>query len=338
MLDYLMNMSSRKSNLAFLLVMIGGSGIILTSFYLIDIDALLNNEFLTVQQKIVGIGIFVVIAHISLTYLAKKVFNKLRHAKSVITQKNDEMEKIDKAKTEFVSMVTHELKTPMVPIVSYSKMLLQEKFGELSNTQKEKLQVIISSAESLQLLIQDILDLHKADLGKLNLTMEFTSLQEIIQEACSTVMPLANRRGVVIENMVLNDCKILVDKHRVVQVLTNLIKNAIDFVPLEQGVIKIQQEILDDNLLLSVTDNGQGIPKDKLCGLFKKFYQIESSSKGGRDSTGLGLSICKIIVEQHGGKIWAESEMGIGTSMKFSLPLAKSVIANEIQPVPQQVN
>lgn len=87
MLDHLINMSSRKSNLTFLLVMVGGSGIILLSFYLIDINALLNNEFLTVQQKIVGIGVFVVIAHVSLTYLAKKVFNKLRHAKSVIAQK-----------------------------------------------------------------------------------------------------------------------------------------------------------------------------------------------------------------------------------------------------------
>lgn len=337
-LNDMMDLTSRKTNLVFLLVMIGGSVIILSSFYLIDVNALLDKEFLTIKEKIMGIGVFIVIAHILLTYLAKMVFNKLRHAKSIISQQNDELATIDRAKTEFVSMITHELKTPIVPIVAYSKMLLNEKFGNLTDIQKEKLRIIISSSESLQLLIQDILDLHKADLGKLKLTMKYTDLQEIIQESIATTIPLANRRGIIIENMALEDCKLLVDKHRMVQVITNLIKNAIDFVPLERGVIKIQQKIQNTNVILSVTDNGQGIPKEKLSGLFKKFYQIEASTIGGRDSTGLGLSICKIIIEQHGGMIWAESEIGIGTSMKISLPLAKTSDIDKIQPMPLHSN
>ncbi len=182
-LDDMMDLTGRKANLVFLLVMIGGSAIILFSFYLIDVNALLDKEFLTIKEKLMGIGVFIVIAHILLTHLAKIVFSKLQHAKSVITQKNNELAKIDKAKTEFVSMITHELKTPIVPIAAYSKMLLNEKFGDLTDTQKEKLRIIISSSELLQLLIQDILDLHKADLGKLKLIMDFTDFNEILQEA-----------------------------------------------------------------------------------------------------------------------------------------------------------
>ena len=113
-LDHFMNMSSRKVNLTFLIVMVGGSAIILSSFYMIDINALVNGEFFTIQQKVVGIGIFIVIAHVLLTCLAKNVFNKLQYAKSVITQKNEEMEKIDKAKKlirEFKSKLSHYLES-----------------------------------------------------------------------------------------------------------------------------------------------------------------------------------------------------------------------------------
>ena len=321
-IDKSLELLPQKTNLIFLIIMLGGSAIILLSFYLIDIDGLVKDEFFTIKDKVMGIGIFIVITHLSLTYVGRIVFNKLQHAKTVINQQNQELLKIDKAKTEFVAMITHDLKTPIVPILSYSQMLVQGRFGTLNDIQKEKLRVIITSTESLQNLIHDILDLHKADLGKLKLNLEFVDVNEIIQQSISAVLPLANRHGAVLIDMTVPGLEIKADKQRMIQVVTNLIKNSIDFVPFEEGTIKIQYELQNNNIILSIVDNGQGIPKDKINNLFNRFCQLESSNSGGRDSTGLGLYICKILVEQHDGKIWAESEVGKGTSMRISLPLA----------------
>ncbi len=320
-IDTLLQLQSRKMNSIFFIVMLGGSATILISFYLINIDSLVNNEFLPIKYKVMGIGIFIVIVHILLTFVIRIIFSKLQHAKAVINQQNEELRKTDKEKSEFIAMVTHDLRTPIVPIASYSQMLIQERFGELNDRQKEKLKVIISSTESLQNLVSDIHDLHKADLNKLKFNLEPTDVNEIIRQSIATVLPLANRRGVIFEDLTTPSLEINVDKQRMIQVVTNLIKNAIDFVPFEDGVIRIEYQLQDNNMILSIVDNGIGIPKDKINNLFNRFYQSDSSNNGGRSSSGLGLYICKVIVEQHGGKIWAESEFGKGTLMKISLPI-----------------
>ncbi|MBI1829699.1 MAG: HAMP domain-containing histidine kinase [Thaumarchaeota archaeon] len=324
-IDTLLQLQSQKINLIFFIVMLGGSIIILLSFYLINIDSLVNDTFLPVKYKVMGIGIFIVIVHILLTYVVRLIFNKLQHAKTMICKQNEELRKIDKAKSEFIAMVTHDLKTPIVPIASYSRMLIQERFGELNDKQKEKLKVIISSTESLQNLISDIHDLHKADLDKLKLNLESVDVNEIVRQSIETVLPLANRRGVIFEDLTTPGLEINVDKQRMIQVVTNLIKNAIDFVPVEEGVIRMECQLQDNNMTLSIVDNGIGIPKEKISNLFNRFCQLDSSNNGGRSSSGLGLYICKVIIEQHGGKIWAESEVGKGTSMKISLPMTPSI-------------
>ena len=331
LLDKLLRLQSKKMNLIFFIVMLGGSAIILISFYLINIDSLVNNEFLPIKYKVMGIGVFIVIVHILLTYVVRTIFNKLQHAKAMICKQNEELRKIDKAKSEFIAMVTHDLKTPIVPIASYSRMLIQERFGELNDKQKEKLKVIISSTESLQNLISDIHDLHKADLDKLKLNLESVDVNEIVLQSIETVLPLANRRGVILEDMTTPGLEINVDKQRMIQVVTNLIKNAIDFVPVEEGVIRIEYQLQDNNMTLSIVDNGIGIPKDKINNLFNRFCQLDSSNNGGRSSSGLGLYICKVIIEQHGGKIWAESEVGKGTSMRISLPMTPSIDLGDTQ-------
>lgn len=320
-INTLLELQSKKMNLIFFIVILGGSAIILLSFYLINIDSLVNNEFFPIKYKVMGIGIFIVIAHILLTCVVRIIFNKLQHAKAVINQQNEELRKTDKAKSEFIALVTHDLKTPIVPIASYSQMLIQERFGKLSDTQKEKLKVIISSVESLQNLISDLHDLHKADLGKLKINLESVDVNEIVQQSISAVLPLANRRGSILENMTTPGLEINADKQRMIQVVTNLIKNAIDFVPFEDGVIRIESQLQDNHIILSIIDNGMGIPNDKINNLFNRFCQLESSNNGGRSSSGLGLYICKTLVEQHGGKIWVESDVGKGTSMRISLPI-----------------
>lgn len=333
-----LNLTDMQSNLVFLLIMFGGAAIIFCSFYFINVGALLNNEFLTIKEKIMGIGLFVIISHIWLVYVAKIIFKKIKNAKKIIDEKNEELQKMDEAKTEFIAMVIHELKTPLVPILSYASMLLQQRFGPLNDLQREKILVMISSGESLQSLIQNMLDLHKAALGKLTLRLESEDMQSVVQEAIAMIMPLANRRGIILDDQTTSDVKIMMDRRRILQVLTNLIKNAIDFVKLEEGVIQIQQELQSDTMVISIIDNGSGMPKEKTANLFGKFYQTDTSGTGGRDSSGLGLSICKMIVEQHGGNIWAESDVGKGLTIKIRLPLQKDIpikqtVTNDVIPV-----
>lgn len=321
-MDKLLQLPPKKMNLILLAVMLGGSATILLSFYVINIDNLLNNEFLSIKSKVMGIGIFIAVVHISLTCIARNVFNKLQSSKDIIKKQNDELQRVDRSKSEFIAMVTHDLKTPIVPIASYSRMLFQEVFGELTDIQKEKLKVIMTSTESLQNLISDIHDLHKADLDKLKLNLESVDVNEIVQQSIMIIMPLANKHGAVLEDMTVPGLEIKADKQRMIQVVTNLIKNAIDFVPYEEGTIRVECQPQDNCLILSIVDNGIGIPKDKIDNLFNRFCHLDSSNNGGRSSSGLGLYICKTIVEQHNGKIWAESDVGKGTSMKLSLPIA----------------
>jgi len=130
-----------------------------------------------------------------------------------------------------------------------------------------------------------------------------------------------HEQGVKICNSVKKDILVIVDIHRIEQVLINLIKNAIDFVPKETGVILVSVELQESLVVVSVHDNGCGIAKEELGNLFGKFYQTNTSQNRERNSSGLGLSICNSMIELHHGKMWAESDAGYGTTIKFQLPL-----------------
>lgn len=319
-INKLLDSSPSLMNLIFVGIMIGGSVLILSSLYLIY-DAQVFGERLNTKADLMTISITFTIIHIILTNTLLIAFKKFRYAKTIIQNEKEKLAKIDKAKDEFAAMIAHELKNPLVPISSYSKMLLDGRFGELTSIQKEKMKIVISGTESMLILIQDMLDIHKAELGKITLNFQSACLSEIVDTAVTITQPLAEKRGVEICNSVKRDILVNVDIHRVEQVLINLIKNAIDFVPKETGTIKISVELQDDTVTISVKDNGCGIPKEELGNLFRKFYQINASKNRERNSSGLGLSICSSIIELHHGKMWAESDTGCGTTIKFQLPL-----------------
>jgi signal transduction histidine kinase len=272
-----------------------------------------------------AVSVTFTIIHILLTNLSLFVFKKMRYAKSLIQREKDELANIDRSKDEFAAMIAHELKNPLVPINSYSRMLLAGKFGELSSTQKEKMKIVISGTESMLVLIQDILDIHKAELGKLQLNLHADDLGEIAKNAIQITQPLAERRGVTIINNVKANVQANVDKHRIEQVLINLIKNAIDFVPKDTGTIKVDLELACGNAVITVSDNGCGIPKTHLDKLFNKFYQVDTSQNRERNGSGLGLAICRSIIELHGGTMGAKSEVGKGTSISFKIPLVAQI-------------
>jgi signal transduction histidine kinase len=229
-------------------------------------------------------------------------------------------------------MITHELKTPLVPVVGYSELLLDGTLGELTEKQKQKLDIIHESASSLSRLISDLLDARKLELGKMKLVISNSSVKEMIEQCLEGLRLSANSKGLTLSfSLEDNDLMLKCDYKRIQQVLYNLLTNALKFVPLQTGKIEVRAAqcspennrgvTCGPSVLFTVKDNGAGIPKEKQHNLFKKFYQADTSLTRNVGGTGLGLAISKGIVEAHNGKIWFESEEGKGSTFSFMIPM-----------------
>ena len=238
---------------------------------------------------------------------------------ATIQQKENETKKIEIAKDEFLAMVTHELKTPLVPIQGYADILLGEHIGSLNSNQKERLEIIRSSAKTLLQLISDLLDAQKLDLGQLKIKKSNANLKQTVEKTIAAMLPQASSDKISLAHNIQNDVYAVYDEDRIQQVLTNLIKNSIKAVTPKSGKIEVSLEEKSDEVIVSVKDNGKGIPKDAINNLFKKFYQVDTSSTRELGGSGLGLSICKGIVDTHGGKIWVTSEPSKGSVFSFTI-------------------
>jgi PAS domain S-box-containing protein len=218
-------------------------------------------------------------------------------------------------KEEFSSMMTHELNTPLVPIKGYCEMLKDtDTFGTLNDDQLDFIGKIESNATLLERLISDLLDVQKLDMKKMTFVITEFSLDEFMNELEENSKHLMKNKEINFtvkcpKNLILKS-----DRHRLRQVLDNLIRNSVDFVPEKDGKILVEAKIKENNVIFSVCDNGPGIPKEKQSNIFKKFYQIDTSHTRKHGGTGLGLVICKGIAEGLEGKIWLESEFGKGIS------------------------
>ena len=235
-----------------------------------------------------------------------------------IQKKEKEAKKVEIAKDEFLAMITHELKTPLVPIQGYADILLGEHLGHLNKNQKERLEVIKSSSATLLQLISDLLDAQKLELGQLKIIKQTDNLKDTISKIMTLMAPQAMSDEIELVNHVRNDIYAYYDEERISQVLTNLIKNAFKATP-KKGKVEIFAEDMQDVVKVSIKDTGIGLPEDALDKIFRKFYQVDTSSTRERGGSGLGLSICKGIIETHGGKIWVESELGKGATFSFTL-------------------
>jgi signal transduction histidine kinase len=237
---------------------------------------------------------------------------------------------IDRKKIEFSSMVSHELKTPLVPILGYVQMLQKENFlGNLNDKQTDAVNEIYISTLKLQRLVGDILTTQKLDLGKLDFNEEDTNVSELLLSIVKEFKPITLEKNITWEMNFDENIHIFTDKDRINQVFSNLIKNAIDFVAPKTGIITIGAKEQDASIEFFVSDNGQGISIDKQNEIFKKFYQIDTSTSRKRSGSGLGLAICKGIVEGLGGKIWVESEENVKTTFFFNIP-KKPIIKSKL--------
>jgi len=238
---------------------------------------------------------------------------------NTIKEKEEEAKKTDIAKDEFLAMITHELKTPLVPIQGYSDILLNEHLGKLTDKQKERISIIKSSSETLLSIISDLLDAQKLDLGQLRMTKQKTDIKNTITKAIETLKPEAEANNIEISS---NATSLIInhDSERIGQVITNLIKNSIIAIQPNPGKIEVSMYDNPDNVKISIKDSGVGIPEEKQKDLFKKFYQVDATLTRERGGSGLGLAICKGIIENHLGEISVESILNQGATFSFTIP------------------
>lgn len=231
---------------------------------------------------------------------------------------------LDRLKDEFVSKVTHELRTPIVAIKHSLAVLEEESEGKLDEAQLNFLGIANRNLERLGKLVDELLDLAKLEARKVELDYKNVSMQEVLQTAQEGLQAWAQSKSIHLDLQADGQLpQIEMDADRIIQVLNNLMGNAIKFTP-EGGKVTCSAKAVNGGteVEISVTDTGVGISKEDLSKLFQKFQQVGKGEKrSGVSGTGLGLTIAKEIVTLHGGKIWAESEPGQGASFKFTLPL-----------------
>jgi signal transduction histidine kinase len=248
-----------------------------------------------------------------------------------IKEKEEEAKKTDIAKDEFLAMITHELKTPLVPIQGYSDILLGEHLGKLTDKQKERIEIIKSSSETLLGIISDLLDAQKLDLGQLRMKKEIKNIKETINKAINSLLPEAQKNKIELSSNLL-DLEIEHDPDRIMQVITNLIKNSLNAVQPNTGKIQVSMEEFPKEVKIVIKDNGVGIPKSHQKELFKKFYQVDATLTRERGGSGLGLAICKGIIDNHMGKISLQSEINQGATFTFTLPKSTSHVKSAVNP------
>jgi signal transduction histidine kinase len=261
-----------------------------------------------------------------------KLYLHVKEANTQLEYANEQLLATEKAKEEFISMISHELKTPLVPLKGYAQMLLRPKFmggTEVNERQKNAIEAMSRNIEKLQTLVEDVMDVYKLDMGKLKFSMTDTDITKLVDETVSELKSLTLDKNIDLKADVKANGTVFCDPNRIEQVLTNLIKNSIDFVP-DNGSGKITVRVQrgdskasDNNsnmTLFTVEDNGIGIDPEKADKLFQKFYQIDTGPTRKHAGTGLGLVICRGIINAHGGKIWLDKAYRGGASIRFTLP------------------
>ena len=244
----------------------------------------------------------------------------LRRADEEILQINRQLEQSNRYKSEFLANMSHELRTPLNAVLGFSEILLDATMNITSGERTEFLRNIHSSGQHLLGLINDILDLAKIEAGKMELHAEEMPVAEALQEVTSILEPMARQQGLQLIMAGLADVGVIMaDRSKFKQVLYNLLSNAVKFTP-PPGQITITVKDSPEHLTVSVHDTGIGMKEEDLPKLFREFEQIDGSYTRRYQGTGLGLALCRRFVEMHGGRIWAESHFGKGSTFTFTIP------------------
>lgn len=235
---------------------------------------------------------------------------------------------VDRMKSEFIATVSHELRTPMTSIKGSLGLVLGGIAGDLPAEAKELLSIAQNNTDRLIRLINDILDISRIEAGKMEIKRGPLPIAEAIGRAVREMEGFANQRSIeTVTEIAPNLPRVLADSDRLLQVLVNLLSNGIKFSePGSRVDVRARQD--GEFVQVQVQDRGPGIPPDQVARIFEKFHRIDNASTRRTGGTGLGLAICKAIVEEHGGQIWVESELGVGSTFSFTLPI------EQVRPLP----
>jgi signal transduction histidine kinase len=257
--------------------------------------------------------------------------NPWRDLNRELAAANEKLKEADRLKNEFVATISHELRTPLNSIIGFTKLILNEIDGPLNEFQRTDLAAIYTSSQHLLSLVNDILDFSKIAAGRMELHKEMLDFPEIAVGVMSTTLALLGDKDIeLLEEVEENLPTVYADRVRIRQVILNLMSNAVKFT--EEGSItlrakRITEEVELDGqrrsmpfILCSVTDTGIGITREDIPIVFEEFRQLDGSISRQAEGTGLGLPISKRLVEMHGGRLWVESKVGVGSTFSFTLP------------------
>ena len=282
----------------------------------------------------------------------KQIEKALHHAHesleknfALVAQQNKELAEMDRLKDEFLANTSHELRTPLNGIIGIAESLVAGATGKLDKKTSANLLMIAQSGKRLATLINDILDFSKLKHHEIELQLKPLSLHSIVKVVTNLNQALASQKNLVLINNITSGLPaVYADENRLQQILYNLLGNAMKFT--EQGNITLSAEIIDNKeMKVSIKDEGIGIAEEKLATIFKSFEQAEGSISRQYGGTGLGLAVTKKLVSLHGGKIWVESCLGMGSTFIFTLPLSKEqeetvappVLPDELSPVVNEI-
>jgi len=232
----------------------------------------------------------------------------------------EERTEVDNAKNEFLSITSHELRSPMTPMKAQLQMLQEGYFGKLTKKQKESLKIVVRNADRLDNIIVDFLEISRIEAARLKFDFRETDLTKTIKETAKFMEAFAKEKNIEIKVKSEKLPILEADPDRINQVLRNLMNNAIKFSP-ENSKIIVEAELKKNHIQLSVRDHGIGLSPENKMRIFEPFYQVEDASRRRHGGTGLGLAICRGIVESQKGKIWVESKPEAGSKFYFTLPL-----------------
>ena len=231
------------------------------------------------------------------------------------------LQEVDEIKSDFFSHMSHELRTPLASIKEGTSMLLEGLGGGISEKQERILKIIVQESNRLIDLVNALLDLSKMEAGMMKYQLMPTDLGVLAKESLEVLTPLAEAKNISIANRIGPLLSVKVDQERMLQVFRNIIGNAIKFTP-ENGEITLEAAVKEKFVEVRVQDSGIGIQNEDLERIFTKFQQIISATGEKIKGTGLGLATVKQIIHAHGGKVWATSQTGQGSTFYFTLPHA----------------
>jgi PAS domain S-box-containing protein len=274
-------------------------------------------------------GRHVNVEFVSNTYLAggRKVIQcnirDITERRRLMMELNDLHQEQARTKDRFISHVSHEFRSPLASIYQFATILLDGLAGDISPEQREHLEIVLRNVHQLRSMVDDLLEINRAATGKLSIDLRYIAPAEMIEGVVETFR-LSGTKAIRLSTDIPGDLPpVLVDPARVREVLINLLDNATKFTP-ENGSIAVQAAIYsqDPNFIcIKVSDTGCGISHAETGKIFDYLYQLESAIDSSRKGLGLGLYICKELISRHGGRIWAESEPGYGSTLSFTLPI-----------------